>query len=479
MFEHSRELLQLNFSTRLGSLEEYRVVTVNCVTFKQNMLFAFKNLHQLPETPGIYQFLGDRKEILYIGKAKNLKKRISSYFYSKSFSYGKTYHLLRRIKFVKIIPVLYEFEALLLEARLINLYKPKYNVIWKDDKHYLYIKISREEFPRVLFSRREDGSYSIYFGPFPSARTVREAISFLRTIIPFCTQNPRLKKPCFYTHLQLCHPCPAYIRQQIKETQKKLKKEYCQNIKKIKLLLQGKFDSIKKYLRQQMEECTQRKDYEQAAIYRDKLEKFGYLLKQYQTTGAYIENPLLTNQIRKNEQENLTKILRNFFPQLNLLKRIECYDVSNTFGHLVVGSMVTFIDNQPAKQFYRRFRIKFQNKIDDFAALAEMLIRRFNHPEWGKPDLLVVDGGIPQCRAFRKVLSDLNFKIPFLGIAKEDEALVIPNDSGFERIILPRDAVALQLLQRVRDEAHRFAHNYHTLLRLKSLFSGIKDKRML
>lgn len=440
------------------------------------MLFNFRNLNLLPQTPGIYQFLSEKKEILYIGKAINLKKRVSSYL-STSLEL-KTSRLVQRIKFIKIIPVIYEFEALLLEAKLINLYKPKYNVIWKDDKHYIYLKITNEEFPRVLLSRRADTEENL-FGPFPSTSALRNILRHIRKIFPFCTQKANSKRACFYTHIGLCNPCPAEVKKISGKKYLRLCKIYFKNIKQIKNLFLGNIQKVRQSLLYQMQQYSAEEKFEQATIYREKLKSLDYLLKQYHSVEAYIENPLLTVQVFRDEEKELSKILSNYFPQLNLLKRIECYDISNISGKLAVGSLVTFINGQPEKKFYRRFRIKTVNQPNDFAMLKDLLKRRLKHPEWGMPDLLVVDGGTPQCRTFKEVLTGLDIKIPFIGIAKEDEAFVIPTNTGFDRTILPRNSTALHLVQRVRDEAHRFAHNYHTLLRLKTLLAGEKRKRML
>ncbi len=441
------------------------------------MIFTSSNLHLLPESPGIYQFLGERKKILYVGKAKNLKKRIASYFIDKIKDY-KTKALVDNIKYIEIIPVRSEFEALLLEAKLINSHQPKYNVIWRDDKHYLYIKITSEEFPRILFARKETAGDS-YFGPFPQASIVKDLLRYLRTIFPYCTQKPNTKKRCFYTHLSLCNPCPFDIQQTTGEKYQLLKREYKKNIHNIKNILEGKIGSVRVNLFKRMKNLAEEKRFEEAADFRDKIISLDYLVNQYSPSESYLEDPRHLEKIHEKEQKELLMYLKPYFPGLTKVKHIECYDISNISGKFATGSMVTFINNQPDKKRYRRFKIRFKERPDDLAMLKEIMTRRLRHTEWKLPNLFVIDGGQPQLKALMKVLRFQNMDMPMIGLAKSYEEIVVPHLGGFIRLRLGQNSAVLNLVKRIRDEAHRFAHNYHTLLRLKNLFSGIKDKRML
>ena len=214
------------------------------------MQFTTDNIFRLPELNGVYVFKDQKRTILYIGKAVNLKKRVSSYFQKKNLA-QKIINLVERVVNIEIIPVTTELEALLLEAKLIKLHKPKYNVIWKDDKHYIYIKITNDTFPRILFTRREEERNGTYFGPFPSARIVRELLKYLRFLFPYCTQNPKVKRSCFYTHLRLCNPCPADIIKMPASQYLTCKRIYLANVRQIKWLLTGRINFVKNYLQKQ------------------------------------------------------------------------------------------------------------------------------------------------------------------------------------------------------------------------------------
>lgn len=438
------------------------------------MLIPVKSYHAVPEQPGVYEFISSSKEVIYIGKAINLKRRVSSYFQNRNHD-PKTAIFVPKIKYIKFTCVNYEFEALLLESKLIGLNQPKYNVIWKDDKRYIYIKITQDEYPRVLLSRRDIDTGAYFFGPFPSASIARDIIKNIREIFPFCTQDIRVKKNCFYTHLDLCNPCPAEIKKLPLNLQTAKKRIYQKNIYGIIKLLNGNLKDVSELLIAQMKNHADNYDFENAALFRDKLKNLDYLMKFYSAADLYIENPLYINEVWQKEQLELIDVLKPFYPLLTSIKHIECLDISNTSGVLSVGAIVTFLNNKPDKKLYRRFHMNLQNKIDDFNLLSEMLQRRLKHREWNLPDLILVDGGKPQVITLQKVLNSLRIKLPIIGLAKQYEKIVVKNK--YNKIIyisLPRNSKALHLLQRIRDEAHRFAHKYHTMLRLKNLIGDYK-----
>ncbi len=433
------------------------------------MQFNLSSIEKLPDSAGVYLFKDLKGVILYVGKAKNLKKRVASYLRDVSNFDSKTAILVKKISKISIIKVESEFEALLLEAKLIKELQPKYNNIWKDDKHYIYLKITSEEFPRILFSRKEDDLKATYFGPFPRSSIVKEVLTLIRKIFPYCTQNRNIKKPCFYTHLNLCNPCPAQIIQLKGDLRRKKKIEYLRNIKHIKMLLSGKLVKIRKYLKKEMKRYSEKNEFEKAALFRNKLQHLEYLTHDYHPIEAYLENPQLLMEVREKEEEELMFILSPYFPNLRKIKRIECYDISNISGKQAVGSMVVFINGEPEKKFYRRFRIKSKDTPHDVAMIGEVLKRRLLHTDWGIPDLLVVDGGKPQLSAVLNILREFKNEIPAIGLAKEYEEIVIFQKKSFRKLRLPKDNPALHLIQRLRDEAHRFARSYHEMLRLKSL----------
>jgi excinuclease ABC subunit C len=441
------------------------------------MRFTPKSIDKLPEASGVYLFRDQNNFILYVGKAKNLKRRVSSYFNGRETD-SKTDSLTPLVATISIIEVQSEFEALLLEAKLIKKLKPKYNIAWKDDKHYIYIKITAEKFPRILLARRHDDVKSLFFGPFPSTTAVRDILSFLRRIFPYCNQKRNIKRACFYTHIGLCSPCPGVIMNAKDKEYDEMHLEYLANIRQIKLILSGKSQKVKIYLLKSMKFYAKRNEFEKAALYKSKLANLLYLVNDYHPPQSYIENPNLSKSLFQKETSELLLLLTPYFPKLGKMVdeeksklRIECYDISNISGKQAAGSMVTFIGGKSDKRYYRHFRIRLKNTPDDFAMLQEVMRRRLSHPEWKLPDLFVIDGGKPQLLALKKILANFGVDTPLIGLAKEYEELIVCHDESFTRIRLPRASAALHLTQRLRDEAHRFAHRYFEMLRLKNLYA--------
>lgn len=431
-------------------------------------MYSPKTISEIPQTPGIYKYFDKNKEILYVGKAINLKKRVTSYFHGQQKLDTKTQHLVSKIDRVEIIQVQSEFEALLLEAELIKKYHPKYNVIAKDDKSYIYLKITNEEFPKISLSRKTEENIYL-FGPFQSKYVIAHMLSFIRSIIPFCSQKKIGIRPCFYTHIKLCNPCPNSIRKLHGKQFFISKKLYRKNIFEIIHLLSGKANLVEKYLKSQMKIFSTNQEYEEAARYRDKLQKLEFLIHRYHPARTYLENPSFAKEDWRNQCDELAGILKPYFKSDLIISRIECYDISHISGSFTSASMVTFIDGQPSKQFYRKFRIKTVQGINDFASIEETLLRRFKHSEWKFPDLIIIDGGVPQLRSLAHIFNVRIQDIPVIGIVKGEEELVVPVLKEWTKIKLPKNSGAIQLVQRLRDEAHRFAHAYHEHLRLKYL----------
>lgn len=432
------------------------------------MQYPVKNINKIPSDSGVYQFIDKNSQVLYVGKAKDLKKRVSSYFGDKKLD-NKTDILVRQVKYVKTIPVETELDAFLLEANLIKNLEPKYNFALKDDKSYIYITITNEEFPRVLISRRTKDKNVTSYGPFPSKGIVKVIVAYLRRIFPFCTQSPHIKRSCFYAHLGLCNPCPAEIKKLKGAKRRSAKALYLKNIRNIRFILCGKSTKLLKKLKKEMIEKSASLEFEKAASLRDKVNKLNCLYKLRDLSSRYMENSNFLKERVNRERKDLELLLKKHFYNINKLNRIECYDVSNISGTMATGAMITFTDGKPAKKYYRRFKIKRKDHKDDFSQLKEILTRRLKHTDWPLPDLLVVDGGKPQLKAFGQVLKQLDFSLPYIGLAKQEEQIVIPEGEKYLRVKLRRCSYALQLIQRVRDEAHRFAHKYHQLLRLKHL----------
>ena len=429
------------------------------------------SVKNFPQTPGVYIFW-EKETPIYIGKAINIKKRVLSYFSNNLI--GKTQLMVSIAKEISYLRVDNELEALLLEAKLVNKYKPKFNVVLKDDKNPLYIKITNETYPRVLMARKIDENTKdiAFLGPFPSSTKVKEVLKMLRRIFPYSTHKLG-KRVCLYNQINLCKPCPNYIENL---TDKKLKNQlttdYKYNIKSIKGILSGRIKYVRISLEKKMKNYAKEEYFEKANDFKRKIEALDYITKPQTDIKEYLKNPNLYEDIRKKEITDLVNLLTKFFP-LDNLTRIECFDVSHLFGTSSASSMVTFIDAEADKSLYRRFKIRTVKYVDDVSSLNEVIKRRIKHfKDWGKPDLIVVDGGKPQVGIFYKNLSI--YKIPTIGLAKRYETMVIPYKDkekiNFIEYILPKGH-ARNLLQRIRNEAHRFAISYHKKLFKKSLFS--------
>lgn len=377
----------------------------------------------LPTKPGVYIYKDAQDVIIYVGKAKNLRKRVHQYFQPIVRLGPKTAALVSQIETIEYIEVFSEIEALLLEGKLIRKFKPKYNIASKDDKSPYYIHITKDKYPKPVINHESLGSIA---GPFLSGHIARSILRQFRRVAPYCTsKNPGI--PCFYTHLGLCDPDPI---------------RYKQNIAKLKKLLKGQFISVTRELKLQMIKASKEKDFEMAAIFRDKLKNLEYLLQTPVSADEFIVNPNLAEDKRKEALDNLSKLGKN-------LHRIEMYDISNLSGTSATGAMTVAIDGAVTPSEYRHFTIKFKG-LDDVSMMREMLTRRL-HTDWPKPDLIILDGGKSQ-------LSIVNWDIPTFGLAKQDEIIF---DVSGNQIKLERNNSGLQLLQFLRDEAHRFSRRLH------------------
>jgi len=422
-------------------------------------------IKKLPRLPGVYLFRGKTGKVLYIGKAANLAQRIKYYFQVPSKLEPKFQKMVGEVEGLEYIPVGSEFESLLLEAKLIKEKKPKYNTKWKDDKSFFYILISDEEYPRVLAARKSQGLKGVYIGPFPSAVTVRRVLKFLRFIFPYCSQK-LTRRVCFYSHLGLCNPCPSKIVKQAPEEKKILKKKYLLNIYRLKRVLNGQAKRVIADLKKQMKKAARQESFEEAGKIRDQIEKLEFVTSRRVRITSYLENPNFLQDQRLVEVSELEKVLKPYFGKLDF-GRIECFDISTLSGQLATGSMVVFLEGVEEKSQYRRFRIRKAGKPDDVAMIKEVLKRRFSHPEWAFPNLIIIDGGKGQVSGVLDVLKDLKLEIPVVGLAKRLEEVVISKNGGFESLRLPVSSPGLNLLKRIRDEAHRFAISYHRRLRRK------------
>ncbi len=421
----------------------------------------------------MYWFLDENDKILYVGKAKNLKKRLRSYTHFAELS-PKIRKMVAAATQVKNKILDSELEALLIEAELIRLHQPPYNTLLKDDKTPLYIQITREDFPRVLTIRKRDLQQQSHpgtiLGPYPSSGKIKEVLKIARKIFPWCNQPQQAKKSkaCFYYHLD---QCPGVCVRKISQ------KEYQAQISNLVTFLRGQKKTVLKNLKQQLQKFADAEKFEQAATTRDQIQ----LIKEVTQKKYPLQPTLVLPSLTDNDHEtllHLQKILATYLkmPHDYPLHRIEGYDVSNTAGKLASVSMVVFIDGQPATNQYRLFNIKTINTPNDYGMLNEAITRRQHHSEWGEPDLVVIDGGKGQLRS---VLKAWKWSTPIISIVKNPDRIVIPIEIirrprlsiTYQIVSLPSDHPVLHLIQHIRNESHRFSKKQHLKRRTKNMLS--------
>ncbi len=393
----------------------------------------------LPDTPGVYIFKDMQGEIIYVGKAKSLKKRVQSYF--SRFLASRTQVMVSKIADIEYKLCQTESLALILEASLIHKYKPKYNVSLRDDKSYPLVKITNEDFPAVCITRKRIADGSHYFGPYTSAGLLREALRIIRKHFPY----------------RSCERMPQEVRMYYKiglapSLDEENKKEYAKTIENIGLILEGKSGALIKKLTQEMNLKSKEQRFEEAAKIRDQIEALSVMAQSSSRLS------------RKDALEDLKNLLR----LAKLPERIEAFDISNIYGKEATGSMVSFYKGLPYKNNYRRFRIKTIQSIDDYKMLAEVIQRRYSRlirENLAFPDLVLIDGGKAHLLTAEREMNKLGIRIPLVSIAKDRENIYIKNK--INPIRLDSDIPALNLIRRIRDEAHRFALAYHHILRRK------------
>src|SRR3989344_3520886 len=413
------------------------------------------NFSKIPDSPGIYQFLNKMGQLIYLGKSSSLKQGVSSYFQNKNLGH-KTNLMVSQVKEVKFIKVFSEFEAILLKAKLIKDNQPFFNQQLKDDKSPIYIKITNDNIPLIQTVRHQKQNKGVFIkGPFPSSRTTKDILKITRRIFAYCHhKNPH--KPCLFVHLGLCpYPYKSDLAQ----------KQYATNIKRIKKLLSGKSNVLIQELKKDMSKFAQSRQYEEAGEIKKKISQLEFLSTTYHAPKEFLERPTLVDDITLIKLKSLQTVLG----LKKIPKRIECYDISNTSGKLATGSMAVFTNGQNEKSQYRRFKIRFSKKANDYQMLKEILSRRFKN-KWQLPDLIIIDGGKGQLNSALSILQRLKLAISVISLAKKFEEIYTPYH--MLPIKLPKDSPARQLAQEVRDEAHRFAISYHRLLRSKQLLNA-------
>jgi excinuclease ABC subunit C len=536
-----------------------------------------KALERLPRAPGVYLFRDARGDVLYVGKARDLRNRVRSYFQSARNLPAKTQALVERLADVEWITTGSEHEAYLLEESLIKSHRPKYNVLLRDDKHYPFLKLTAHPFPRLVVARRREDDGALYFGPYPSAGAVRAAERLIRRLFPLRTCTDRkfetVTRPCLLYHIKRCPaPCVGYVDAAA----------YGRIVDEVNAFLSGRRDEVRRELARRMAEAAEALRFEEAAELRDRLRALEEVLaeqtvvlrrkvdldavgvaregrdavgevfqvREGQVVGrrrylfrlppeaedgeiltrllvAHYQREAVPPEIlvptappaddgaraflaerrggpvrllspRRGEKRDLLALaLRNAAEGLDEVReeaaaheealtalasalgldgpprRIEGYDISNTQGTLSVAAMVVFREGTPAPSHYRRFNIRTVVGADDFASLREAVARRMRRlssrdASFGeRPDLLLIDGGRGQLAAVLAALAETPNPPAVAALAKREEAIYVPGVA--EPLRLPAWHPGLRLLQRVRDEAHRFANAGHGRRRSQAL----------
>jgi excinuclease ABC subunit C len=425
-------------------------------------------LKQLPPTPGVYLYKDARGNIIYVGKAAVLKNRVKQYFQKSRARDSKTDALVADIADVDWIEVDSELDALFLEAELVRRYRPKYNILLRDDKSTAYVRITnKSQHPTVTITRRPLDDKAEYFGPYFNATAVRRALQYLRKAFPYSTHVRNIpRRACLQYHLGLCPGIEEYPDNLA---------VYKDNLQKLKSYLKGGRSSLIKSVEKEMKQQANSNNFEQAASLRNQL----FTLKGLSRQIIFSDKEFLdiSKDMGLSQLAELLGFERS--PQ-----RIEGFDISHMSGTDNTASMVVFSNGLPHKTAYRKFKMRLPGN-DDFAHMNEAISRRLkpdNVRQWGLPDLFLIDGGKGQLSAAISARDKAGYSIPMIGLAKRDEEVVVANNDktislqpsnwirvskNFSVISLPKNSPALKLLQRIRDESHRFAVSYHSVLKAK------------
>ena len=410
---------------------------------------------ELPKTPGVYIFRDGGGKIVYVGKATSLKDRVGSYFSGgpqTNRPIETMIHEVVKIDYQETDTVL---EALILESNLIKKYLPKYNVKEKDDKSFSYFVITKEEFPRVQMVRQTElakAEAKKIFGPYTSKKQMEIALKIMRKIFPFHSSKNKTEKGCLDFQLGRC---PGPYAGAISKT------DYAKNIRGIQMILEGKKKSLLKKMEKEMLALAKKEEFEKATEVRNKI----FALQHIQDIALISRDENLKSQI-----SNL-KVDSKF--------RIEAYDISNISGQQAVGSMVVFENGEPNKKEYRKFKIRTVDGANDVAMMQEVLLRRLNNA-WAQPDLILLDGGVGHLNMAQKLLSEMGFVIPIVGVAKGKTRKNLnfqfpPPAGGSNEFSMTKFSKEIKnilddknLVKSIMDEAHRFAITYHKKLRKKN-----------
>jgi excinuclease ABC subunit C len=442
-----------------------------------------KRLEDLPKEPGVYFHKDASGEIIYVGKAAVLRNRVRQYFQKSRGRDPKTEALVKEIADVDWMVVESELEALFLEAEMIRRYMPRYNILLRDDKSLSYIRIDYDsDYPTVSTTRRPLDDGARYFGPYYSTQTIRQALKLLRKVFPFATRRiAGQKRATLHYHLGLD---PG-----LEEGRTSLE-DYRANLRKLIAIIEGKRRAIEKELEKDMQRAAKKADFEQAAKFRNQL----FALRSLTRQVLFSDKEFLDISKDHALSEMVSLLSISNYPY-----RIEGYDISHMQGTDVVASMVVFTNGVSNKGEYRKFKTKI-NHNNDFYNMNETLKRRLsekNRKAWGLPSLVLIDGGKGQLDAAIQARDEQGCqKIPFIGLAKREEQIVIhkaksnvtlneqelhklggfaTESDDFILVNLPHNTNLVKLLQRIRDESHRFAVTYHSVLKTRRQTQSILE----
>jgi excinuclease ABC subunit C len=412
-----------------------------------------KKLADLPKDPGVYFHKNAEGKIIYVGKAANLRNRVRQYFQKSRTRDPKTDALVNEIHDTDWVTVETEIDALFVEAEMIRRYMPQYNILLRDDKSFTYVRIDlKSNHPTVSYTRRPLDDGAEYFGPYLSKVGIARALKCLRKAFPYSTHASTNipKRDCLQSQLGLC---PGL------ESGKTTLDNYRRNLKSLIQYLKGNRKALVRELEQDMNRAAKLQDYETAANLRNKL----FALKTLERQVIFGDRELLDIS-KDNGLVGLAELLN-----INPPKRIEGFDISHMQGTDNVASMVVFVSGVPDKSQYRKFKMRLPGN-NDFAHMEEAITRRLsekNVKAWGLPNLFLIDGGKGQVSAARGAMKKCGHNIPMIGLAKRFEEVIVPKETEgeYDVVRLPHSNDALKLLMRIRDESHRFAVSYHTVLK--------------
>ena len=424
-----------------------------------------------PRNPGVYLMKDAEGRVLYVGKAKDLRARVTSYFQPSADLLNTRgpdiCRMVDKVRHIDFLECESEVDALLKEARLIKDVQPPHNAMLKDDKTFPYIEITTsDDFPAVYVTRKPRLKGSKLYGPFTSAASVRDAVNALQRVFKFRTceleiaegdESRRFFRPCLLHAINQCTaPCAALISQE----------DYKKDVDRLKKFLASKRKTLVRQMQSEMEAASKAKRYEDAATLRDRLKAIESLALQGDVNEDVQPEVFYTDPRRG--LEKIAQLLGLESPP----RAMECIDIAHLQGEATVGSLVCFIDGKPFKSGYRRFRIGTVTGVDDYAAIREVISRRYRYAAEGDelyPDVILIDGGLGQLHAGLEVFAEMNVKPPMvISLAKREEEIYIQARSAPVR--LARNNDALRIFQQMRDEAHRFAQAYHHTLRKKQTF---------